>query len=301
MPAKRMSRELLSRLNTGFKAIFNKAFETASPQWQNIAEKVNSTAKVETYTWLNQIPGMKRWIDERRVKKLERDAYQLRNEKFEDTIAVEREDVEDDNVGTYSMAVKGLAEAAAEHPDELVFKALKEGFESPCYDGQNFFDDDHPVVIDGEEVSVSNMQDGSGPAWFLLATKKSVKPLIYQDRVKAELIVHDDPEKSDTVFMKDQFMYGTRSRGAAGYTFWQLAFGSRAPLTPENFKAARAAMASLVGDQGRPLNIVPNLLVVPPELEGAAEEIVKVKRTDGGKDNVHFGKAEVLMTPWLAG
>ncbi|KPU84996.1 hypothetical protein JI58_00275, partial [Marinosulfonomonas sp. PRT-SC04] len=166
--AKRNIRALLSQLTTGFKVIFNNAFTAAVPVWQNIAEKVNSNAKIETYTWLGQIPGMREWIAERHVKKLERDAYQIKNKKYESTVSVEVEDIEDDNIGTYAMAIKGMATAAAEHPDELVFAALKAGFENPCYDGQNFFDTDHPVVIDGEEVSVSNMQAGAGPAWYLL-------------------------------------------------------------------------------------------------------------------------------------
>jgi phage major head subunit gpT-like protein len=155
-------------------------------------------------------------------------------------------------------------------------------------------------MVDEEETVVSNMQDGDGPAWYLLCTIKAVKPIIYQERVKAELEAMDDAGSSDHVFMKDEYIYGARSRGAAGYSFWQLAFASKAPLTPENFKAARAAMASLKGDEGRPLNIVPNLLVIPPVLEDEAEEILKVKRTIGGKDNPHFGKAEILMTPWLS-
>lgn len=298
--AKRITREVLNRMTTGFKAIFQNAFTSATPMWDKIAEKVNSTTSIETYAWLAQIPGMKKWIDERRIKRLDVEAYTLKNDKFEDTIAVKRDHIEDGQLGTYSMAVRGLANAAAEHPDELCFLALKNGHLNPCFDGQNFFDTDHPVMVDGEETSVSNFEDGAGPMWFLLATNRAVKPIIYQERIAAELETKDDPGTSDYVFMNDEYVYGTRSRGAAGYSFWQLAFASKQPLTAENFKNARAAMASLKGDQGRPLNIVPNLLVVPPELEDAAEEILKVKRTVGGKDNVHYGKADILMTPWVA-
>ncbi|WP_224825600.1 Mu-like prophage major head subunit gpT family protein [Cognatishimia sp. MH4019] len=298
--AKRITRQVIERMTTGFKAIFQNAFTAADPKWSMIAEKVNSNTSIETYAWLAQIPGMKKWIDERRIKRLEVEAYTLKNDKFEDTIAVQREAIEDDQLGTYSMAIKGMATAAAEHPEELVFDALKEGFNVTCFDGQNFFDTDHPVMVDGEEVSVSNMQAGAGPTWYLLCTVKAVKPIIYQERIAAELETKDDASNSDHVFLKDEYLYGVRSRGAAGYTFWQLAFASKAPLTAANFKAARQAMASLKGDQGRPLNIVPNLLVIPPELETEAEEILKVKRTDGGKDNPHYGKAEILMTPWLS-
>ena len=297
---KTITKAILTAINTAFNLIFASAFSAAAPTWNKIAEKVNSTTSIETYTWLNQIPGMKLWVGERNIKRLEQEAYTLKNDKFESTVAVQREAIEDDQLGTYKMAISGMAGAAAEHPDELVYKALALGFEKPCFDGQNFFDADHPVRKDGEEVSVSNVQDGAGPAWYLLCTNKPVKPLIYQERIAPELIIHDDPESSDAVFMKDEFLYGTRSRGTAGYTYWQLAFGSKQPLTKANFEAARKAMMEFFGDEGRPLNIVPNMLVIPPALETAAEEILVVERLDNGKTNPNKGKAEILMTPWLA-
>lgn len=295
-----LTRERLEAVNTGFKAIFQKAFDGAAPTYTRFTEVVNSTAAVETYAWLGQIPGMKEWVGERYIKRLEAEAYMIRNKKFEDTVAVLREAIEDDTVGTYKPAIAGMAVAAAEHPEELAYQALKAGFTSPCYDGQNFFDTDHPVVVDGQEVSRSNMQAGAGEAWYLLCTTRPVKPIIYQDRIKAELIIHDDPAKSDRVFMNDEFLYGTRSRGAAGYGFWQMAFGSRAELNAANFKAARLAMQSLKGDQGRPLNIVPNLLIVPPSLQDAADELINMQRTTDGADNPLYKKVEVLASTWLA-
>lgn len=290
----------LSIATTGFKAVFQNAFKAVDPIWKAVAEEVNSSTSLETYEWLGQIPGLREWIGERFIHRLEENAYILKNKKFEGTIAVSRDKVADNQLGTYSMAFKGLGEAAASHPDELVFDALLKGFDTLCFDGQNFFDTDHPVMNGDDEVSVSNMQAGTGPAWFLLCTNKAVNPIIYQNREDPELVAQDDPKNSHHTFMNDEFLYGARSRGVAGYSYWQLAFGSKAPLTPENFRAARAAMSSLKGDKGRSLGIVPNLLVVPPSLEGDAEEILKVKRTTGGKDNKDFGKAEILMTPWLA-
>lgn len=295
-----VSREALNAVNTGFKALFAGAFAAATPSYTRFAEVVNSTTSIETYAWLGQIPGMREFIGERFIKQLEGEAYTLRNRTFEDTVAVKREAIEDDTVGIYRPAIKGMAQAAAEHPEELVYQALAAGFSTTCYDGQNFFDTDHPVMRGDQEVFVSNMQAGAGPAWYLLCTNRAVMPLIYQDRIKADLIIHDDPTKSDRVFMRDEFLYGTRSRGAAGYSYWQLAFASKAALNADNFKAARAAMAGLKGNQGRPLNIVPNLLIVPPELEDAANEVVNVQRTASGADNPLFKKAEVLMSPWLA-
>ena len=43
-----------------------------------------------------------------------------------------------------------------------------------CYDGQNFFDTDHPVGEQGSQETVSNVQTGAGPAWYLLDTTRPV-------------------------------------------------------------------------------------------------------------------------------
>ena len=47
--AKRVTREILNRMTTGFKAIFQGAFTAAEPKWNMIAEKVTSNTSIETY------------------------------------------------------------------------------------------------------------------------------------------------------------------------------------------------------------------------------------------------------------
>ncbi|PYG86731.1 phage major head subunit gpT-like protein [Ruminiclostridium sufflavum DSM 19573] len=66
---------------------------------------------------------------------------------------------------------------------------------------------------------------GYDSMWFLLCTKKPVKPLIYQERQKPKFVtmVADNDEN---VFMRKEFLYGADSRGNAGYAFWQMAYGS---------------------------------------------------------------------------
>lgn len=61
--------------------------------------------------------------------------------------------------------------------------------------------------------------------WFLLCTKRPVKPFIFQNRRKAQLIAKDSPS-DDNVFFSKKFIYGVDSRCNAGYGLWQLAFGS---------------------------------------------------------------------------
>ena len=61
--------------------------------------------------------------------------------------------------------------------------------------------------------------------WFLLCTKRPVKPFIFQNRRKPQLVAKDNPG-DDNVFFKKKYIYGADSRCNAGYGLWQFAFGS---------------------------------------------------------------------------
>ncbi len=190
--------------------------------------------------------------------------------------------------------------AAAEFPDELVFALLKAGFSTDCYDGQYFFDVDHPVVgADKVERSVSNLQAGNGPEWFLLDTRRALRPIIFQDRKKPKFVAKDR-EDDDNVFERAEFVYGVDTRCAVGFGFWQMAFGSRADLNEANLQAAYTAMTTLRGDEDRALGIKPNLLVVHPNLKFKADELLKAQNKDGGKSNIMQGLVEAFDSPWLA-
>ncbi len=78
-----------------------------------------------------------------------------------------------------------------------------------------------------------------------------------------------------------------------------MAWGSKQTLDAASYEAARVAITSMKGDYGKPLGLVPDLIVVPPSLEGAANEIVQSRLVNGGETNKWAGTAQVLMSPWL--
>jgi phage major head subunit gpT-like protein len=121
-----------------------------------------------------------------------------------------------------------MGNAAALHPDDLVFGLLPKGFSTLCYDGQYFFDADH--------------KDGDSPV---------------QSNVTAKT------------------------------------------LTLTSYGAARAAIMSYKDDKGNSLNIIPNLLVVPPQLEGVALKILKAE-TINNETNIYKDSAELLVVPQLS-
>jgi phage major head subunit gpT-like protein len=193
-----------------------------------------------------------------------------------------------------------MGKSVAEHPDQVIFALLSQGFSTLCYDGQPLFDEEHPIKdhATGAITVASNSGGGSGTAWFLLDTSRAIKPLVWQERVPFtfQSLVQDNDEH---VFTRDQYLYGIRGRANAGFALWQLAYGSQQTLDGAAYAAARVAMMSLRGDEGRPLGIVPNLLVVPPALEEAAREILVAERNASGATNVWKGSAGLIIVPWL--
>ena len=181
----------------------------------------------------------------------------------------------------------------------MVFDLLKQGFTTPGYDGQNFFDTDHPVLdANDQEVSVSNMQAGAGEPWFLLDTSRPIKPLVFQERIPytPQSLMRDTDEH---VLMRDEYLFGIRARMNAGFALWQLAFGSRDTLTPANYADARARMQSMRYDGGRIMGVMPTLVVVSPNNESTARQILKSARINGS-DNEWAESAELLVSPYLA-
>lgn len=73
-----------------------------------------------------------------------------------------------------------------------------------------------------------------------------------------------------------------------------------AQLSLEAYIAARSGMMSLTNAKGRALNIVPDLLVVPPALEAKARDILVADFINGSRNTMQ-GTAKPLVVPQLAG
>lgn len=290
----------LGLVYTGYKANFQRGLGKAETQWPRVATRVTSTTAKETYGWLGKVPNVREWIGERVVHSIGAHDYTIQNKKFESTISVPRESIEDDSFGLMAPLFETMGESVAAHPDELVWGLLKDGFGEVCYDGQYFFDTDHPVLdANGNVTSVANTDGGGGDPWFLIDDRRALKPIIYQERMPFDM-VRKDRDEDDNVFDQDEYVYGVRGRSNVGFGFWQFAWGSKQTLDKTAYGNARAALMGMKGDYGRPLGIRPRLLVVPPSLEGKALEIVNAERDAGGATNVYKGTAEVLVVPWLA-
>ncbi|VEJ09743.1 Mu-like prophage major head subunit gpT family protein [Actinobacillus delphinicola] len=298
--------ELLELLDKAFYKEFSEGLDSVKPQWNQVAMLVASNTKMNTYGFLSKFPKMREWVGERQLQSMRAQGMTLENKLFETTVDIPRVDIEDDQVGLFMPMVRQAGQSAAELPDDLVFGLLSEGKTTDCYDGKKFFATDHPVYekVDGTgtESAQSNLTTGSDsqvPAFYLFDTSKSIKPLIWQERTKPEILAKFDPARSDKVFMEDVYLWGVRARGNAGFGFWQLAHRvEQAELTVENVMKALATMQTLKGDGGKMLNIRPNVLLVPPALEHAARQLCEAELINGSS-NILKGRLTVIVSPLI--
>ena len=300
-----------TNLDTLFKA-YNAAFRRgligmqANSMYTRVAMTVMSGTAEEVYPWLGKIPGMKEWIGERVVENLRQHGFTIRNKDYEDTISVDRNSIEDDQYGVYSTMFEALGEAVAAHPDELVWPLLKAGFSTNCYDGTSFFGSTHPVLDkDGNPGTATNVGTLGSPApskssWFLLDLRGTMKPIVFQQRKRADNIVRMDREDDENVFMRKEFIYGIDCRDNVGFGLWQKSFASRGDLGADTYEEGRTALLGMKGDFGRPLGLMPTHLVVPPALEKQGLELLNAERNAAGATNVYRGTTELVVVPWLA-
>ncbi len=226
-----------------FRLDYQGAYERAAPWHGQVAAIIPSTQRENRYAWMKLIPRLKEWIGERVLNNLSARGYTIVNKDYEDTIAVDRNDIEDDSMGVYAPAVQTLGQQAALWPDDLMTICIQSGTTNLCFDGQPFFDDSHPV-------------DGDNPALGVYANDFEL------------------------------------------------------PLNHENFAFVRATMMSYLGEDGKPLKVMPKLLLVPPQLEQVANQILKatIIAPAGGfaagaaqsQDNVLKGSADLLVIPEFA-
>ncbi len=240
----------LAALKTRLYKVFQDALVNQSPAHSmrlGLYSEMPSDTEFNTYDWLASQPGMREWLGPRIVEGFKERAFTIYNKHYEKTLEVNADKLDDSPmtaVGDAAARLSILLEAARKLEDDLLFNTtstamgvisglLASATTTTCYDGQYYFDTDHPTDLDAT---------------------------------------------------------GTQSNyESTGFA-----------LSDTNFQTARARMMAFKGENGRPLGILPNLLVVPPALEKTAHTIVTAQYGASGASNVQQGMARVEVIPELS-
>lgn len=143
----------------GFSTAWQAGFDEAKPWAQQISTEMPSSGELEVYGFRSQMPRMRKWLGERQVQRLAAHGYQIVNEDYEATVAIPRNKIEDDTYGVFTLDIRGAGSMAAKWPDDMLTELLQNAEALNCYDGQYFFDTDHPVdPYDSSKGTYSNLK-----------------------------------------------------------------------------------------------------------------------------------------------
>lgn len=135
----------LKKLFVTYSRRFMSAFNSYTPMWSQLAMKESSSTSETTYPIVAVKAKLREWKGERILENVKSMSYTIGNGKYEWTLELDIDHIEDDQFGLYNRVIDEGAVAAAFHPDELVVKALLEGTTNLCVDEKAFFASDHPV------------------------------------------------------------------------------------------------------------------------------------------------------------
>jgi phage major head subunit gpT-like protein len=164
----------LQALQTGFSKIFGAAFKTRpTPLRDQLAMTVTSTTKTQTYGWMSPLMKMRKWVGPRVIQSLKANTYLIENEPYEATFSVDRDNIEDDQLGLFDTRVQELAYVGARLPDNLVLDALLAGDTGLGFDGLAMFSASHTLDSDGVQSNLADIPFSPGGWAFVRATMQA--------------------------------------------------------------------------------------------------------------------------------
>ena len=181
-------------LTPGLKTAFFGTFDETGHQYQQISTVIPSEKSVEHYAWLGALPGVREFMDERKVGDMAEYDYAIKNRTWESTVSIDRATLEDDLYGQVAMRVKQMGSSAAQHLDLLTFGMLAGGFTGKCFDGTPFFgshtqggvtqtntgaDQLSAVSLQGAITTMARFQDDQGRPMGVMPDVLVVPPELY--------------------------------------------------------------------------------------------------------------------------
>ena len=140
------------------------------------------------------------------------------------------------------------------------------------------------IEVDRDDIEYDNIG----------AVKIRIKAMGVEAKTHYDELLFALVEANDTCYDGKKFFATDHPIG--GVAFSNL---GTAALTQNSYLAGKAEMAGVVSDAGRPLRIKPTLLMVPPELEVAAKNILLKERLDNGQSNITYKDVELFVNPYL--
>jgi len=149
----------------GLTTRFDNARDSYTPLWPKLAMTIPSDGADEQLGWVGHVPQMREWLGDRIFNQLRAATLVVEHREYENSILVDRKDIEDDRYGFYGEMAANLADEAMALPDTLLLSEIENGGSIPVADGQYFFDTDHSWGGSGTQSNALsiNIADPANP------------------------------------------------------------------------------------------------------------------------------------------
>lgn len=148
-----ITQENLDQLRVTFEMRFQEGYEAAQ-LWSEkapFAIDIPSSTEENVYGWIAQQLKLREWVGPRVAQNLSEHDHRIRNKPFEGTVEVDRDKIEDDNLGMFTaVMMPQLGEATRKHRDILLQTLLKGN--PTAFDGHTLYDTDHPTYAPADST-----------------------------------------------------------------------------------------------------------------------------------------------------
>lgn len=143
MPLK-ITTSVLEALNTSVRATFMRSYEGGEEVWHpRVCSMVPSGTASNTYPFSVDPGQLREWESgERLIQSLQLGSYQVFNKRYEKTVGINKDTLEDDQTGALMMQTREVGRKFRQHPDEMIAAIIAS---NPLgLDGVALFSASHP-------------------------------------------------------------------------------------------------------------------------------------------------------------
>lgn len=201
--------------------------------YEPFTTKLTSTTKVETHTYMTNLPRLAEFKGYSPATRLVNQEYTLANKEYRiGPVNVRKTDLDDDQVGGYLATVNAMPGRAQKDIGHKVMAHLAAGTTNLCFDGTAFFASSH-TFGSGDNLDTADMASNDAVTHKIIALitdNSAIKPVLFQDR-EALSGLQTDADTPQAAKAKE-YEYWADCRFGLGYGFWWDAYHLTITDTP---------------------------------------------------------------------
>jgi len=124
----------VAALNVTVETKYRSAYTGTPTFWEKLATLVPCSTTVARLPWMGQLAQLTQWLGARVVNDLDSHVQNITPLPFEHSVAVDRHDYDDQQLGIYTPQIEDMGRAAARWPDERLIVSMQAGLAQLCFD-----------------------------------------------------------------------------------------------------------------------------------------------------------------------